>query len=165
MVAKSKTAKGQRASTKRVAKRAKPKTTAKKAAKKRAASTKSTAKKPAAKKPAKKPAAKKQAPATRKTATARRGSTHAAAPAAARSQVDSQPTELNDDVATSTEPAAKKGPFARFAGGVGNLIARMTSKKEPEQPDPDQTIELAAGDILTEADAPPPIPSTKPKAE
>ena len=58
------------------------------------------------------------------------------------------------------EAAPKKGPFARLAGGVGSLIARMR-KKAPETPSPNATIELATGDILMETPEPPPVPKPK----
>jgi hypothetical protein len=61
----------------------------------------------------------------------------------------------------STE--TKRGPLARLAEGVGNLFARMTGKKPDRKParSPDQTIELAAGDILAMTALPPPIPKPK----
>jgi len=68
---------------------------------------------------------------------------------------------IADDVAPT-----KKGPFARLAGGVGSLIARMTGKKasEPEQPpvsSPDATIALTTSDIMLETAVPPPVPKPK----
>lgn len=87
------------------------------------------------------------------------------------------PESVPAEQASTAETAAletKKGTFARLAGGVGNLFARMTGKKapEPDEPpalspgqapaaSPDQTIELAIGDILAVTEAPPPIPKPK----
>lgn len=47
--------------------------------------------------------------------------------------------------------AVKKGPLARLADGVSDLFARVTGKKAPE---PDQTMEIAADDIIDAARPP-----------
>jgi hypothetical protein len=82
----------------------------------------------------------------------------------------SRPESISAADAPAVEVAAlegKKGRLARIAGGVGNLFARMTGKKaESDQaaddtPAPDQTMELASGDILASMDAPPPSPKQK----
>src|SRR5262245_37480576 len=72
-----------------------------------------------------------------------------------------EPSPVDTAPSTETSPEeAKRGPLARLAGGVGNLIARMTGKKaEPDETperSPDQTIELASGDILAATTEPPP---------
>jgi hypothetical protein len=60
------------------------------------------------------------------------------------------------------DPETKRGPLARLADGVGSLFARMTGKKpDPTPARSDQTIELAAGDILAITAEPPPTPKPK----
>jgi hypothetical protein len=144
-------AKSKRAASK--AKRATKTTAAKQ--KKAAAKRKSPSpKKAAAKRTTKKAAAKRKSP---------RARARASTPARARAQSESVVAENvsgGDEAATPTE--AKKGPLARLADGVGNLIARMTAKKEPAAADPNQTIELASDDIMPATDAPP-IP--KPRSD
>jgi diacylglycerol O-acyltransferase / wax synthase len=164
MVAKSRTKKtpAKKAKT-AAAKKARTKPTpAKKATTKKASANKA----PMKKAPAKKASAQRKASgaaATRKPRSARGGSTSTSPPVDAQLEsIAVEDVSAGDDVAT-TETAAKKGPLARLAGGVGNLFARMTAKKEPAPPDPNHTIELVTGDILHEADAPPPIPATRPK--
>jgi hypothetical protein len=67
--------------------------------------------------------------------------------------------QLETDGAIDALPAEpKKSALARLAGGVGSLFARVAGKKERS---PDQTIELATGDIMAEFPEPPPIPKPK----
>ena len=76
------------------------------------------------------------------------------APVAAEPVAPSPPPEP-----APVEEAPKKGPLARLADGVSDLFARVTGKKapEPDQTMPDQTMEIAADDLI-DASTPPPIP-------
>ncbi len=81
-------------------------------------------------------------------------------PAAVRPPLESSPALTMPVVGSAPPGPPKKGPLARFAGGVGSLFARVTGKRALI-PSTDQTIEIATGDILAVTAAPPPLPKPK----
>jgi hypothetical protein len=112
---------------------------------------KTRAKRAAPKAKAKRAPRAKAKPKRKASAIGKRGRQAAAA---------AEPIPPDADTA-STE--TKRGPLARLADGVGNLFARMTGKKPDPTParSSEQTMELAAGDILAMTAEPPPTPKPK----
>lgn len=159
------------------AKKAKAKTTAKRAAPKGKASAKKakasakpkpkTSAKASAKPKAKAAVKAKAKPASKRTAKPAKQPVAAVEAPPAQTSL---PIEMEPYVDTAPVEA-KKGTLARLAGGVGNLIARMTGKKAaaPDEPvaepppavSPDATMALADSDILAATAQPPPTPKPK----